>query len=312
MEGARSKRKGNQPKPVQQRPHSVVEEPQEVAGRDPELHLLLSLATEDELEHIVKTLHGSSPFSPLGKSLVIHGSERQHGWELKHAPREEVERYIETRFRFLAADASCVMVQEMRYPSYREALLYLRKRLRVPCKSSLETPDLEMEVFLHLLSQGADTNSSVARRRPGSLLRGVQALHSDDVLPTLAKTAATVALTASQAGMIQSLGNVVMHRASHLRALAFVHAGSVEVGKRMLVERAKQRLVGAVVEYTALRSLFSFVGPLLLASAACDLAVTSLGPDSTRLAKVVALLAQIRLLKTHGWVAAEMEIDSRI
>ena len=137
-------------------------------------------------------------------------------------------------------------------------------------------------------------------------------MHSDDVLPTLAKTAATVALTASQAGMIQSLGNVVMHRASHLRALAFVHAGSVEVGKRMLVERAKQRLVGAVVEYTALRSLFSFVGPLLLASAACDLAVTSLGPDSTRLAKVVALLAQIRLLKTHGWVAAEMEIDSRI
>ena len=245
-----------QRKPEQQQPH--VAELQENAQRDPELNVLLSLATDDELEHIVDTLHGGSPFSPLVKSLVIHGSERQHGWELKHAPREQVELYIETRFRFLAADASCIMnLQDFVLPSYREALLHLREKLRVDCRTSLDTPDLEMEVFLHLVSRTS--------RGP---LRGIRLMDPDDVLPTLAKTAA-----------------------------------SVQVAKRMLVEGARQRLVGALVEFTTIRSICSFVGPLLVASAAVDLAMVSLGPDSTRLAKIVALLAQVRLLRTHGWVA---------
>jgi uncharacterized protein YaaW (UPF0174 family) len=74
------------------------------------------------------------------------------------------------------------------------------------------------------------------------------------------------------------------------------------VGKRVMVERAKQRLVGAVVEYTSVRTLFSFVGPLLWASTACDLLLMSLGTDYARLAKTVALLAQVRLLHTSGWV----------
>lgn len=257
---ARSKKgKQNRDKPAEKPEQQLhVVELQEKAGRDPELHVLLSLATDDELEHIVNTLHGGSPFSPLVKSLVIHGSERQHGWELKHAPREQVELYIETRFRFLAADASCIMnLQDFVLPSYREALLYLREKLRVDCRTSLDTPDLEMEVFLHLVS----------RKSRGSL-RGIQVMDPDDVLPTLAKTAA-----------------------------------SVQVAKRVLVEGAKQRLVGALAEFTTVRSIYSFVGPLLVASAAFDLAMVSLGPDSTRLAKIVALLAQVRLLRTHGWVA---------
>lgn len=257
---ARSKKgKQNRDKPAEKPEQQLhVVELQEKAGRDPELHVLLSLATDDELEHIVNTLHGGSPFSPLVKSLVIHGSERQHGWELKHAPREQVELYIETRFRFLAADASCIMnLQDFVLPSYREALLYLREKLRVDCRTSLDTPDLEMEVFLHLVS----------RTSRGSL-RGIQVMDPDDVLPTLAKTAA-----------------------------------SVQVAKRVLVEGAKQRLVGALAEFTTVQSIYSFVGPLLVASAAFDLAMVSLGPDSTRLAKIVALLAQVRLLRTHGWVA---------
>lgn len=255
------KAKQKRGKPAEQQsperqPHAVAL--QENAERDPELHVLLSLATDDELEHIVNTLHGGSPFSPLVKSLVIHGSERQHGWELKHAPREQVEMYIETRFRFLAADASCIMnLQDLALPSYREALLYLREKLRVDCRTSLDTPDLEMEVFLHLM-----------RRTSRGSLRGIPVMDPDDVLPTLAKTAL-----------------------------------SVQVAKRMLVEGARQRLVGALVEFTTIRSVYSFVGPLLVASAAFDLAMVSLGPDSTRLAKIVFLLAQVRLLRTQGWVA---------
>ena len=205
------------------------------------------------------------------------------------------------------------------YPTYREVLERLRRRLRVDCRSSLDTPDLEMEVFLHLLSEGSDggverqvgtgdgehgvssksSPSSSSSRRCEFIIQKIQ---TEDVLPALAKTAATVALTRTQWGLVRNLGSVVMQRAAYHRALAFVHAGSAEVGKRVMVERAKQRLVGAVVEYTSVRTLFSFVGPLLWASTACDLLLMSLGTDYARLAKTVALLAQVRLLHTSGWV----------
>lgn len=301
------------------------------AGRDPELLTLLAMATDDELEHIVRTLHDGSPFSPLVKSLVMHGSKRRHAYELGHASRKEVERYIEARFRFLAADASCILQDAVRYPSYRQALLYLRKRLQVDCRSSLDTPDLEMELFLHLLGRGNDSTSltslddqgdddiegrcresvaatgaaSLPRRTSRGSLRGVSGVQTAEILPTLAKTLATMALTKSQVGLIQNMGRVVMQRAAYHRALAFVYSGSVEVGKRAMVERAKQRLMGAVLEYTMVRSLFSFVAPLLWASTAWDLLSMSLGTDYARLARAVALLAQIRLLRTNGWVGPE-------
>ena len=289
------------------------------AGRDQDLLYLLSLASEEELEHIVSALHSGSIFSPVVKSVVMHGSKQHHGYELKHAPRSEVERYIEGRFRFLAADALCIIREGGMYPTYREVLERLRRRLRVDCRSSLDTPDLEMEVFLHLLSEGSDggvqrqvvtgdgehgvssksSPSSSSSRRCEFIIQKIQ---TEDVLPALAKTAATVALTRTQWGLVRNLGSVVMQRAAYHRALAFVHAGSAEVGKRVMVERAKQRLVGAVVEYTSVRTLFSFVGPLLWASTACDLLLMSLGTDYARLAKTVALLAQVRLLHTSGWV----------
>ena len=45
------------------------------AGRDQDLLYLLSLASEEELEHIVSALHSGSIFSPVVKSVVMHGSK---------------------------------------------------------------------------------------------------------------------------------------------------------------------------------------------------------------------------------------------
>lgn len=36
-------------------------------------------------------------------------------------------------------------------PSYRNVLLEVRKRLKIPCSAKLSTEDLEVEIFLHLL-----------------------------------------------------------------------------------------------------------------------------------------------------------------
>lgn len=38
-------------------------------------------------------------------------------------------------------------------PSYRNILLGVRKKLGIPCSSKLSTEDLEVEIFLHLLSE---------------------------------------------------------------------------------------------------------------------------------------------------------------
>ena len=54
---------------------------------------------------------------------------------------------------------------------------------------------------------------------------------------------------------------------------------------------------GAVAARTALAA----VSPLLWLSLAVDLGIKATGPDYGRVARAVALIAQIRLLRTHGW-----------
>ncbi|KAF3792400.1 hypothetical protein EJ110_NYTH10465 [Nymphaea thermarum] len=101
-------------------------------GFDPELRSVLQLATDGELSEIGSILYGrsftisisvcvlTSYFSPLLKSIAYGDNvDDVMGWR----------------------------------PSYRDVLLDLRKKLRVPCSSRLTTGDLEAEIFLHVLQE---------------------------------------------------------------------------------------------------------------------------------------------------------------
>ena len=156
------------------------------------------------------------------------------------------------------------------------------------------------------------TQSSQSRRgrrcnpRGNSMLKGMlfsplSFVAQGETLPTLAKTAITLALTKTQVQVIQNLGHVVLKRAAYHKAITLLHGATTEVGTRVAIETAKQRLVGAAVQYTAWRQLFSFIGPILWISAAWDITKLSVGTDYARLTRTVFLLAQIRLLKTRGW-----------
>lgn len=331
-----------------------------VIARDPHLKQILELSSDEDLKEMYDCLHGVSVFSPVAKSILFRDFHKE---DIETAGREDIELYIESRFRFLAADARHLLhsihytggsekaTVVHRWPSYRDTLLDIRKQLQVPCPSNLDTVDLEVEIFLHLLSEHGDyvqhsnthassivTNFSPSSNGPQSrdhkthekyasktdpvsrgnnqsrnlkpgVFRSFQGLIvsplsfglKGEMLPTLAKTIATVALTKTQIKIIQNLGSIVLKRAAHLKAMTFIYSGSTELAKRVAIENSKQRLLGAATLYTSYRQLFTCIGPILWISSAWDLTKMSVGTDYARLTRTVFLMAQIRLLKTRGW-----------
>jgi uncharacterized protein YaaW (UPF0174 family) len=253
----------------------------------------------------------------------------------------------------LAADVVSVLTRSSSketeaWPTYRDILLDMKKRLGVPCSSVLATADLESEIFLHVLSQHAEyvgynhdtsTAASIAldcvdaqhtnhdghvdagrtvskkkKMKAATTLRQLKtavkatllspiSFGYKDVVPAVAKVATTLAVTRVQLDVLGRVARVVVQRAIHHRAVV-AHAlqtGSRGFATRVAVETAKQRLMGAVAKYTALRQLFVCVGPLMWISTAWDLAKLSLGTDYARLTRTVFMMAQIRLVRTRGW-----------
>ncbi|TVU09764.1 hypothetical protein EJB05_43259, partial [Eragrostis curvula] len=118
---------------------------------DPELRLVLELATDEELLELEEILYGTSYFSPLLKSIAKRPNSDS---VVILDDIEERDRFIsklESRFLYLAADARSVL-RGWR-PSYRDVLLGVRKKLGVQCSRKLCTADLEAEIFLHLLNE---------------------------------------------------------------------------------------------------------------------------------------------------------------
>ncbi|XVF53715.1 hypothetical protein PTKIN_Ptkin05aG0120800 [Pterospermum kingtungense] len=124
---------------------------------DPELRMVLELATDAELYELQRILFGPSYFSPLLKSIINKDDVEDVKIEENVEEREAFIEALESRFLFLAADARSTL-RGWR-PSYRNVLLSVRKRLNVPCSSKLSTEDLEAEIFLHLLREYSSEKS---------------------------------------------------------------------------------------------------------------------------------------------------------
>lgn len=281
-----------------------------------------------EYKDTSRIVAGSSFFSPVVKSVY---SDESNISDIRH-DRKKMQRRIEARFRFLAANADDMM--QSNWPTYRQTLLAIRKRTGVPCSPALETSDLETEIFLHLLSEHSDYVSmgpsshkpSVVKdaeaiansgdgmthtlQRKGSSGRGVLKglvsplkFGSKDIMPALARLATTVVVTRAHYTFARGLGSLVLKRAAEHRAViaSLARSSSKNTMKQLAVETARQNLVGAIGKYSALRHVFSFVAPMLWISTALDLARMSLGTDYARLARTVFMLAQIRLVRTRGW-----------
>ena len=70
------------------------------------------------------------------------------------------------------------------------------------------------------------------------------------------------------------------------------------------IAQVAQEGVGiAAARLGAARGVMSLLGPLMWAWLAADLAVLALGTDYGRLVRAIVALAQVRLLRTHGFVS---------
>ncbi|XP_004301233.1 PREDICTED: uncharacterized protein LOC101312837 [Fragaria vesca subsp. vesca] len=289
---------------------------------DPELRLVLELATDSELYEIERILFGPSYFSPLLKSIMSRTNVDYAMIEEDLEERDQFLSALESRFLFLAADARST-IRGWR-PSYRNVLLAVRKELNIPCSSKLSTEDLEAEIFLHLLRDYSSEESgsfedllefSEPSDGQNSLELGlsqwkVQALTALKVgaaelrsmflkgggILTLAKIYQLLARKLS--------GKVFLEAANYQLKRDFVRKGgqlaAINLESRVALLAAKQGFAGATSRYLGLRSMMALLGPVLWGTFLADVVIQMLGTDYARILRAIYAFAQIRITRTYG------------
>ncbi|KAI8464180.1 MAG: hypothetical protein J3K34DRAFT_474538 [Monoraphidium minutum] len=302
---------------------------------DQELWQVLDLCSDEHLEQLYAILYGASPFSPVVKTLVAQDEPAA----LQARGRASVMHKIESRFRFLSANSTSTL--RGKWPSYREALLLVRDRLGVECSGNLSTEDLEAELFLHILhncaeyvdaqqdaagankaataaasyegdGMGGCARGRAAARRPslGERLLAPLRLSVQELLPGALKLGSAVTVSAVGRRAAERLGAQVLQQhvrwqaAAAAASAAAARAGGAAAAREAALAAAQRGLTSAAARYGAVRGAMAFVGPLMWGWLAVDLGMMAIGTDYSRIIKAVFVLAQARLLRTHGWTAA--------
>lgn len=66
-------------------------------------------------------------------------------------------------------------------------------------------------------------------------------------------------------------------------------------------QASQQGLTTAAARYGAARGMLSVLGPIMWAFFAGELALRSIGTDYGRVVRSIYTLAQVRMVRTHGW-----------
>uniref|UniRef100_A0A7N0V9X5 Uncharacterized protein n=1 Tax=Kalanchoe fedtschenkoi TaxID=63787 RepID=A0A7N0V9X5_KALFE len=294
----------------------------EIYGQhDPELRLVLELATDSELYELERILFGPSYFSPLIKSIACREDSEYIAIGEDLEERESFISLLESRFLFLAADARSTL-RGWR-PSYRAALLAVRKKLKIPCSSKLATEDLEIEIFLHLLrdysseeresSQGLNQNTESSNAEGGLEL----GLNQWKVLTSATFKGGTFGIKSVilKGGTMLTLGKIYQLLSKRLSGKLFLEAANYEVKKAIIKKggqlavsslessaafiAAKQGLAGAATSYFGLRTMVYFLGPVMWGTLLADVVIQMLGTDYARILRAIYAFAQIRIMRTY-------------
>ncbi|XVF09372.1 hypothetical protein REPUB_Repub07fG0087200 [Reevesia pubescens] len=251
---------------------------------DPELRIVLELATDAELYELQRILFGPSYFSPLLKSVINRDGFENVMIEENVEEREAFIAALESRFFFLAADARSTL-RGWR-PSYRNVLLSVKKKLNIDCSSKLSGEDLEAEIFLYLLRDYASEesgtfpglweNNNISNIR-NSLELGlsqwkVQVLAAGKVgaaefQSMILKGGGMITLAKIYQLLTKKLsGKVFLEAANYLMKKEALKKGAqvaaISVESRAALLAAKQGFAGAASRYVGLRSMMSLLGPL--------------------------------------------------
>ncbi len=278
-----------------------------------ELRAALELATEDELQDLTAILF-SRKFNPLD---YVHTPEPI---EVQSQSRKAWLDSLEERFRFLAADGMTVLRGRTSQVTYRQALIQVCKYLKIQYSASLTTVDLEAEVFLHLLGQvwkklpeqdKQKLNVRIQRQLANSELKEPLPLSLQrDPLGLLVKGGSAVAVTTIiQPLLLKQLARqFAMHFATYQVAKEAVVQGSAAVTTQfqnyVALQVARDGMAVSAARYGIVRSVFTFVGPVMWAWFFADLGWRAIATNYGRIIPTIFALAQIRLTRAECWELA--------
>ncbi|KAG5535820.1 hypothetical protein RHGRI_023550 [Rhododendron griersonianum] len=272
---------------------------------DPDLRSVLELATDSELYELEQILFGPSYFSPLLKSITTQADVDYFTIEEDLDERDAFIATLESRFFFLAADARST-IRGWR-PSYRNVLLGVRAKLNIPCSRKLSTENLEAEIFLHLLQE---YSSMAAHRLDPKSFTKPEMLRKWEILTAIGLSPGQAEITSILlvGGGILTLGKLYNLLVRNLMGRMFVEAANYQIKNdvirkgaqlaavtlesRVALLTAKQGVAGAAARYLGLRSMVSFLGPMLWGIFLADVVIQMLGTDYARILRAIYAFAQ--------------------
>lgn len=277
-------------------------------GKLDELRAALELATEEELQDLTAILF-CRKFNPLDylqtpEPIEVQSQSRQAWLDA-----------IEERFCFLAADGITVLRRRSKNVTYREALVGVCKYLKISYSDDLTTVDLEAEVFLHLLGK-------VWKKLPGDEKRKLTEKVQQQLIKSQLKKPLPLALQKDPLGLIFKGGSALaitsviqpMLLKQITRQFA-AHFTTYQVAKQAAIKGstlatnatsqiARRGMAASAARYSAVRSVFAFIGPMMWAWFFADLGWRAIATNYGRIIPTIFALAQIRLTRAECWEMA--------
>lgn len=282
-------------------------------GKLDELRAALELATEDELQDLTAILF-SRKFNPLD---YVHTPEPIEVQSQNHKAWLDT---LENRFRFLAADGITVLRGRTSQVTYRQALIQVCKYLKIPYSDELTTVDLEAELFLHLLGQvwkklpeneKQKLNEQVQRQLSQSdLKQPLPLLLQRDPLGLLVKGGSALAVTSILQPLVlqQIARQFAIHFAKYQLATQTAIVGSQAATTQfkgyVALQMARRGMTMNAARYGAVRSVFTFIGPVMWTWFFADLGWRAIATNYGRIIPTIFALAQIRLTRAEYWEPA--------
>lgn len=272
-----------------------------------ELRSALELATEEELQQLTELLfsRGLNPLDYVQTPTTIDVQSRD---------REAWLDALEQRFRYLAADGVTVLRGKTQQVTYRQALIQVCHYLKIPYSKKLSTPDLEAEVFLHLLGQAwkhlTQSEQAALTQRVQKALTETRPLKplpisaQKDPLGWVFKAGSLVAVNSVIKPLI--LGQIARQFALHFAKYqvakeALIVGGSTAAAQfqnYVAIQTANRGMAVTSAKYGLTRSVFSFLGPLLWTWLIADLGWRAISTNYARIIPTIFTLAQIRLTRS--------------
>jgi uncharacterized protein YaaW (UPF0174 family) len=275
-----------------------------------ELRAVLELATEEELQQVTNILF-CRKFNPIDylqtpKPLDVQSLDWQ-GWLDT----------IEKRFRFLGANGVTVLRRQTDKVSYRDILIQVCRYLKIPYSQQMTTIDIETEIFLNLLQKAwhklpPSEQKSLKSKVISSLADSTNpeplplSLQHDPVKILLQGSSVVAMSSILKPWLLQKIAQqFALHFATYQVAKTTIINGGIATATQLqnhfALQMAKRGMVMSTARYTAVRGVFTFLGPVLWGCFLADLGWRAIATNYTRIIPVIFTLAQIRLTRSDDW-----------